>query len=127
MRNFLVIARPRRPSTESERREYPRDRKKTSMQMDRPVEFSRSTYETRARTRGCSCVGVRVHVLVNMGCASTRSFLPLSLSLSLSRSRPAPIVRSLALSFVFVYGHVEQRIRGGERPSFPHETKLRGN
>lgn len=77
---------------------HPRDRKKTSMQMNRPVEFSRRS--ATCATSACALL----RVFVNTGCASTFLFLG-----------------------VLVYGHVEKRIRGGERPSFPCETKLRGN
>lgn len=49
MRNFLVIGRPHR--RQNSKGGNIRDREKTSMQMDRPVEFS-------SGTRGCSCVSV---------------------------------------------------------------------
>jgi len=105
---FLVIGRPHRGKEGISGGGF---REKTSMQMDQPLEFSRHAY--------ARCVCARKH----------GERLPRSLSFSVSPVRPdlsaLPLHRSS--SFVFVYGHVERRIRGGERPSFPREAKLRGN
>lgn len=82
--------------------------------MDRPVEFSQSTFSGRhvavCESRAC--------VYVNMGLRERPS-----------PSRASPVTIGRSSSFVFVYGHVENRIysRMRERPSFPREEKLRGN
>lgn len=77
-RNFLVIGRPHCGETRDPKGgniSGKGDQEKTSMQMDRPIEFSRGTFLRDTRV----CVA-RACVVVNTGCQSPLSFVCASLS-----------------------------------------------
>lgn len=83
------------------RGKHSRDWKKTSMQMDRPLEFSPSSSTLRGRARVRACVRICASVFVNTGCAGT--FPP-------------------TYSFTSACRGVFEETN---RPSFQRETKLR--